>query len=51
MGQHQNKIELNQQFFQSVYVETISNDYFSKTKGFGFRKANIRLPTTPQKIS
>ena len=42
MGLNHNKVDLNQQLLHSVYEETLSNEYFTHTKGFGYRKTNIK---------
>lgn len=49
MGQHQHPPELTQQIFHSLYEENITQEYFTHSKSFGYRKTNIKS-TNPRKI-
>ena len=41
MGEHQSKTLPSSQFFRNHYEETLSQEYFTATKGFGYRKAPL----------
>lgn len=41
MGEHQSKPLPSTPFFRNYYEETLSQEYFTVTKGFGFRKAPL----------
>lgn len=41
MGDHHSKTLPSDQFFREHYQETLSQEYFTATKGFGYRKVPV----------
>lgn len=41
MGDHHSKTLPSNHFFRNYYEETLSQEYFTATKGFGYRKAPV----------